>query len=72
MHVGRGTHDSLIVAATRMAGPFGPGGSDVQQFVHSSNTRSATLSLHALSITRLFFFTKHFTFIYVFIRLPWV
>lgn len=71
MQVGRGTlTDSLlVVTVTGMVSPFGPGGSDVLQFVHFSNTQSLTLRLHALSITRLFF-AKYFTFIYVFIRLP--
>ena len=43
MQVGRATlTDSLlIVAVTRMVSPFGPEGSDVLQFVHSSNTQSA-------------------------------
>lgn len=73
MHVGRGTLTTLlIVAATRMVSPFGPGGSDVQQFVHSSNTQSADSQPPCTQHHKALFFTKHFTFIYVFIRLPWV
>ena len=58
MQVGRGTlTDSLlVVTVTRMVSPFGPGGSDVLQFVHFSNMQSLTLRLHALSITGLFFY----------------